>query len=163
MPVLMFRPRPLFDGGRHGVCLEHPLVQSICQEVRRQTRVRLLPLKQSQVQPLRINETREWKMGQEPGLWNGARAQSQLDKQPIRTFLEERSTPWTIQLTKETIEEKVFSSGVLDPAEYVKLGLIDGLRTYDQEISKPRFIKSKSILPCLWRRSILLPNLGKSV
>ncbi len=59
MPVLMFRPRPLFDGGRYGVCLEHSLVQSICQEVRRQTRVRLLPLKQSQVQPLRINETRE--------------------------------------------------------------------------------------------------------
>jgi hypothetical protein len=39
-------------------------------------------------------------------------------------------------LTKEAIEGKIFSQGVLDPEELVNLGFIDGLRTFDQEISK---------------------------
>ena len=33
------------------------------------------------------------------------------------------------------MEEKVFKAGILDPEEYVNLGLIDGLRSFDQEIS----------------------------
>lgn len=37
-----------------------------------------------------------------------------------------------MQLNKETLEQQVFAPGIQDPQEYVRLGLIDGLRTYDQ-------------------------------
>lgn len=43
---------------------------------------------------------------------------------------------YVIQLTKEAIEEKIFNAGVIDPQNAVNLGLIDGVRNIDQEISK---------------------------
>lgn len=54
-------------------------------------------------------------MDEELRLWDGTRTQDSTNKQPILAFLEEWGMHISTQLTKESVEEKVFAPGILDP------------------------------------------------
>lgn len=87
-------------------------------------------------------------MGEELHQSYRPRAESGHHRQQKRAFHQEERPSIVIQLSKEAIEEKIFNAGVIDPQNAINLGLIDGVRNIDQEISNPYPTKNSATRTC---------------